>query len=118
MLIAAAILLAMILYLVDKNHKWRVFWRVMGALLALSVLGAAILLMQKEERVRTRRCASRLRRAFPRTYDATTDEELVRRAVSKHPEICGSETIEAAKYEGPLSGKGTKDDPSVIGPDF
>jgi hypothetical protein len=118
MLIAAAILFAMILYLVDKNQKWRAFWRILGAILALLALGAGVLLMHRKERARARVCASRIRLAFPRTYDATTDEELVRRAVSKHPDICSTGAINAAEYEQPISGKGTKDDPIVIGPDF
>jgi len=118
MLIAAAILLAMILYLVDKNQKWRAFWKIMGAILALLALGAGMLLIQKKERARMRACASRIRLAFPQTYDATTNEELVRRAVSKHPDICSTGAINAAEYEQPISGKGTQDDPIVIGPDF
>jgi|SRR5580658_511887 hypothetical protein len=118
MLIAAAIIFAMILYLVDKNHRWRAFWKIMSVILALLALGAGVLLMHKKEHARTRACASRIRLAFPQTYDATTDKELVRRAVSKHPDICSTGAINAAEYEQPVSGKGTKDDPIVIGPDF
>jgi hypothetical protein len=118
MMIAVAILLAMILYLVDKNRKWRIFWQVTGTVLALAAFGSGILLMQRKERVRTRACALRIRRAFPERYDATADAELVRRAESKHSEICSAGTISAPDYEQPVSGTGTKDDPIIIGPDF
>jgi uncharacterized membrane protein YsdA (DUF1294 family) len=40
-LLAASILLSTILYLVDKNRCWRVFWRVSAALILVAVLGGA-----------------------------------------------------------------------------
>lgn len=37
-MLAAAILISTVLYLVDKNHQWKNFWRVGGTLAVLTAL--------------------------------------------------------------------------------
>ena len=42
-LIAAAIVLSVVLYLIDKNKKWGTFWKLVGGLVVVAMLVVAYL---------------------------------------------------------------------------
>lgn len=55
--LAAAILLSTILYLVDKNHVWKKFWRVLAACAVIAVLGLTGLYVQDRYEAKKRYAA-------------------------------------------------------------
>jgi hypothetical protein len=87
---AATIFVCFILYLVDKNHKWKWFGIVVGALTVLAVLAVAALYLNdeyeshryKQTRIALGQCAHKV---FPGAYDDLSDYDLGEKIIEKVP---------------------------------
>lgn len=91
-MLAAAIVLAMVLYLVDKNHKWALFGKLMagvGIALVFGMLG--VYDYDKHETKAAghdRICAAKVRATYPGTYDDLSDVALTEKTLAKYPHFC------------------------------
>jgi len=88
--LAVAIVVAMVLYLIDKNQKWMTFWKIIGssAVLAAVAMGMMLLyehLESKRAEQYQRECAKKVRTQFPNAYNDLSDSQLVLKVEAKFP---------------------------------
>ena len=85
MLIAAAIVLVAVMYFVDRNRQWKRFFKVLGVLAGLAIVGLLALYLQDLRNVEMVRCTSKVRRAYPTAYNDMDDQTLYKRILAKYP---------------------------------
>lgn len=92
MILAGAIVLAMVLYLVDKNQKWGAFkaFLKLGGGIAVLAIGAFLIYGSHESRIsaHNRACAAKIRAAYPGSYDDLSDATLTAKTIAKYPHFC------------------------------
>lgn len=87
--LALAVFASVVLYLVDKNQKWRIFGKIImaasGVFIAASI--GLFLYMKREDKIanRNRECAARVRAAYPGAYDDLDDATLTEKTLAKYP---------------------------------
>jgi hypothetical protein len=87
--LALAGIACFVLYLVDKNHKWRAFGKIVAASTGLFIVVAIgfFLYTQHQDKIanRNRECAAKIRTAYPGAYDDLDDATLAEKAIAKYP---------------------------------
>lgn len=94
-MLAAAIILAMVLYLIDRNGQWPKFWRVLkfGAIGILLIAGGLLGVVEWSDHQMAMKnaryhCAQTIRARYPGAYDDMDDATLVTKAEIKDPKYC------------------------------
>ena len=87
--LALAVFASVVLYLVDKNQKWRAFAKIVVAATGICVAAFIAFVFyakhQDEIAKRNRECAARVRSAAPGAYDDLDDATLTEKALAKYP---------------------------------
>jgi hypothetical protein len=104
MWVAAAIIVATVLYLIDKNKRWGAFWKSVGGVTILALLGVGYLWYSDYRSAQLFRkaldCGTKIRAAYPqamsiggdvfdqsaaRPYSDLDDATLGRKVLAKYP---------------------------------
>ena len=93
-MLAAAIVLVTVLYLVDKNQKWGTVWKITkwSACVGVTVIAFYLYDYYKDEQRVT--CAEKVRAIYPSSYKDLADVVLGEKVLAKYP------TCDVAKWIG------------------
>lgn len=100
--LAISIFVCTVLYLVDKNAKWRTFWKLgftVGIVAVVLALGfGAYLYWSDLQSVRMIACAQQIRRDYPGDYDDLSDPVLTSKVEARYPGYCSSPQVRVAAH--------------------
>src|SRR5215831_17382821 len=87
--LALAIFVSTVLYLIDKNRKWRAFGITLAATLGVLIVAVVGFFLYSEHQAkianRNRECAAKVRSTYPGAYNDLDDATLAEKTLAKYP---------------------------------